>query len=242
MRKTVESPFAYATSDQQYSGLLMQPADKNPAVAVVLLPDWRGQSQLARNHARDLIEMDCLVVIADLYGDGFNPDSPDQVGPMVKQLLDHRDKGVAALAACIATLRKRIRPDLTVFCLGYSAGGMIALDYGRSGADVAGIILCSALLKTAEAGKPARIKAPVLVLQGTQDVVSPMAVITAVVKEMDEAGNDFRFELYGQTHHAFDNPEAGIDPNARLVYSPQSARDAKRAIAKFLTGSIRSQD
>jgi dienelactone hydrolase len=43
-----------------------------------------------------------------------------------------------------------------------------------------------------------------------------------------------RWELYGQTHHAFDNPEAGTDPNARLVYSPDSARRARQAIAAFL--------
>ncbi|AMP15721.1 dienelactone hydrolase family protein [Collimonas pratensis] len=61
-----------------------------------------------------------------------------------------------------------------------------------------------------------------------------MDVVNAVIKEMDEAGNDFRFELYSQTHHAFDNPEAGTDPTARLVYSPSSAARARLAIAEFL--------
>jgi CYTH domain-containing protein len=58
-----------------------------------------------------------------------------------------------------------------------------------------------------------------------------METIAAVVAEMDSAGNDVRFELYTQTHHAFDNPDAGSDPNARLVYSPTSARRAMAAIA-----------
>ena len=35
-----------------------------------------------------------------------------------------------------------------------------------------------------------------------------------------------------------DNPEAGADPNARLVYSPASARRAKTAIASFLNEVI----
>jgi dienelactone hydrolase len=111
---------------------------------------------------------------------------------------------------------------------------MVALDYGRSGADIAGIIVCSALLKTATPGMDSRIRAPLLILQGTQDQVSPMETIKAVVEEMDKAGNNVRLELYGQTHHAFDNPEAGTDPNARLVYSPSSARLARQAIAAFL--------
>jgi dienelactone hydrolase len=157
-----------------------------------------------------------------------------QVGEMVRRLIENRDRGVEALTACVAALRARVRAGVPIFCLGYSAGGMVALDYGRSGAELTGIIVASALLKTAAPGAPARIKCPVLILQGTQDQVSPMEVITSLVSEMDAAGNNFRLELYGQSHHAFDNPEVGTDPNARLVYSPAAATRSRRAIAEFL--------
>ena len=234
MTHIVEAALDYTADEQRYSGLLLKVPDSVPKAAVALLPDWRGQSSLARDHANYLVALGCTVAIADLYGDGFNPDSPDQVGSMVKRLIEHRVQGVAGLAACIGRLQQEVPAGTPALCLGYSAGGMIALDYGRSGAEIAGIILCSALLKTAAQGMDTRIRAPVLVLQGTQDQVSPMETIAAVVTEMDKAGNDVRFELYSQTHHAFDNPEAGTDPNARLVYSPNSARLARQAIARFL--------
>jgi dienelactone hydrolase len=234
MPQITETPLPYVDGEKQYVGLLMSTADQEATVAVVLLPDWRGQSALALDHARYLVQRGCVVVIADLYGDGFSPSDPDQVGPMVKRLLDHRDEGVKALHACIEATKLHLRGDMSVYCLGYSAGGMIALDYGRSGADVAGIIVCSALLKTAAPGMSTRIAAPVLLLQGTQDVVSPMDVVGALIKEMDDAGNDFRFELYGQTHHAFDNPDAGTDSAARLVNSPRAAERARLAIAEFI--------
>ncbi|MDL2408857.1 dienelactone hydrolase family protein [Rhizobium calliandrae] len=234
MSDTSETEFHYAVGEKHYCGLLLRILGGQAKAAMVLLPDWRGQSALARDHAGHLLALGCVVSIADLYGDGFNPESPDQVGPMVRQLMDNRDQGVAALAACVERLRQEVPAGTPVLCLGYSAGGMVALDYGRSGADVAGIILCSALLKTAAEGMDTRIRAPVLILQGTQDQVSPMESIAALVTEMDVAGNDVRFNLYSQTHHAFDNPEAGTDPNARLVYSPTSARRAKEAIASFL--------
>jgi dienelactone hydrolase len=237
MSSIIETSLPYAVDASQHLGLLMSAADRQPTAAVVLLPDWRGQSGLAREHARYLVQHDCVVAIADLYGAGFSPTDPNQVGPMVKQLLDHRDKGVQALHACVEAMRVHVPSGVPIFCLGYSAGGMIALDYGRSGANVAGIIVCSALLKTAEKGMSTRIAAPLLLLQGTQDVVSPMEVVNAVIAEMDEAGNNFRLELYGQTHHAFDNPEAGTDPTARLVYSPNAAERARRAIVEFLLES-----
>jgi dienelactone hydrolase len=234
MNDGAETTIDYAAGGQRYRGLLLRPSAGQAKYAVVLLPDWRGQSPLARDHARHLVMLGCTVVIADLYGDGFTPERPDQVGPMVQRLLEHRLEGVEGLAACVARLRQELPAATPVVCLGFSAGGMVALDYGRSGADVAGIILCSALLKTAAPGMDTRIRAPVLVLQGTQDQVSPMGTIAEVVAEMDRAGNDVRFELYSQTHHAFDNPEAGTDPNARLVYSPRSAQRARQAIERFL--------
>lgn len=236
MSKIIETPLPYMAGEHQHVGLLLRADDRQPTAGVALLPDWRGQSGLARDHALYLVQQGCVVAIADLYGDGFSPEDPSQVGPMVKRLLDHRDEGVKALHACIEAMRLHLGPNVPVYCLGYSAGGVVALDYGRSGANVAGIVVCSALLKTAVPGMPTRIAAPVLVLQGTQDMVSPMDVVNAVIKEMDEAGNDFRFELYGQTHHAFDNPEAGTDPTARLVYSPRAAARARLAIAEFLRG------
>lgn len=227
--------FDYAAGEQHYVGKLYNSSAAAPIVAIVLLPDWRGQSALARDHAEYLVELGCIVAVADLYGDGFNPDSPEQVGPMVKRLLENRTQGVEALAACVARLQQEVSSETPVICLGYSAGGMIALDYARSGANVAGIILCSALLKTTAPGMGTRISAPVLILQGTQDQVSPMETINSVIAEMDGAGNDVRFELYSQTHHAFDNPEAGTDPTARLVYSSRSAYRARNAIANFVS-------
>ena len=232
MADLVEQKLFYSAENVDYAGLLLQARGREPRATVVLLPDWRGQSGLARDHAHYLVKLNCAVVIADLYGGGLSPTDPNQVGPMVKRLVENRESGVKALQACVDVLKEQLR--LPIFCLGYSAGGMIALDYGRSGAKIAGIILCSALLKNAEQGKNTKTASPVLILLGTQDVVSPMSVINDVIAEMDRAGNNFRFELYGQTHHAFDNPEAGMDPNARLVYSPSSAKRARRAIAEFI--------
>jgi dienelactone hydrolase len=226
--------FEYSVDGQRYLGTLYPSPAAAPVAAIVLLPDWRGQGALARDHAGHLTGLGCTVVVADLYGDGFNPDRPEQVGPMVKRLLENRADGVKALAACVTRLREEVAPGTPVICLGYSAGGMIALDYARSGAGIAGVVLCSALLKTAAPGSDTRIAAPVLILQGTQDQVSPMETIDAVIAEMDAAGNDVRLELFSQTHHAFDNPEAGTDPTARLVYSARSARRARQSIAHFI--------
>lgn len=173
----------YFVGNRRYSGLIVRSTPQEPVALAVLLPDWRGQSPLAREHADFLASLGCTVLIADLYGDGFIPDSPDQVGPLVQRLLQHRSEGVEALAAAVDRLREESSRNIPIICLGYSAGGMVALDYGRSGARISGIILCSALLKTAEAGMSTKIFPSVLVLQGTQDQVSDVGVIADVIAE-----------------------------------------------------------
>ena len=112
--------FDYSVGEQRYVGALYNGSVAAPTAAIALLPDWRGQSALAGEHAEYLVGIGCTVAIADLYGDGFNPDSPEQVGPMVKRLLENRAHGVAALAACVARLRQEVAPETPVICLGYS--------------------------------------------------------------------------------------------------------------------------
>lgn len=154
---------------------------------------------------------------------------------MVQHLLDHRAESVAALSAAVAALRQTAgTPAHPVIVVAFSAGAVAALDYGRRTREPAAIVVCSGLLQTAQPGTPIQIDAPVLLVQGTQDEVSPIPVVASLVQEADAAGNDMRVILLSQTHHAYDNPEAGTDPTARLVYSPRSAARAREAIAAVL--------
>jgi dienelactone hydrolase len=224
---------SYWAGDRRYVGTFV-PAVAEPRAVTVLLPDWRGRSTLALDHADHLASVGCAVLVADLYGEGLNPSDPEQVGPMVQHLLTHRADGVAALSAAVAALRQEAGPTLPVVTVGFSAGAVAALDHARRIREVAAVGICSGLLKTAEPQTPTRVEAPVLLVQGTQDEVSPMATIADLVAEADAAGNDVRLLLLSQTHHAYDNPEVGTDPAARLVYSSRSAARMRRALTELV--------
>jgi hypothetical protein len=45
---TIETEFHYAVDDKRYRGLFLRAPGGQAKAAVVLLPDWRGQSALAR--------------------------------------------------------------------------------------------------------------------------------------------------------------------------------------------------
>ena len=70
--------------------------------------------------------------------------------------------------------------------------------------------------------------------KGVRKASVGQAPLVRLVAEMNAAGNDSRLELYGQSHHAFDNADAGTDPKARLVHSPAAAARSRRSITEVL--------
>jgi dienelactone hydrolase len=115
MLELVESRIHYANAGRQYKGLLLERQGARISCAVVVLPDWRGISRLARDHAQFLVELGSTVVIADVYGNGFSPTDQNQVGSLVKQLIEHREEGMAAPSSCVSAMRERVGSDVSSF-------------------------------------------------------------------------------------------------------------------------------
>ncbi len=235
MRSSPEQALDYEVAGQHYRGVFVaRAAGTPPRAGIMVVPDWRGLSPFARQEAQQLSRAGFDVALVDLYGDGLYADDERQASSLLKGLIENRTLGVARMQACMAALQRQLPANTKIAIQAYSIGGMVSLDFGRSGASLAGLVLCSALLKPAGEGQPTRIQAPVLALHGTRDVVCPGEMVQELIKEMDGAGNDFQIVLYGQTHHAFYNPLAGTDPTARLVYSEASDKASREEIARFL--------
>ena len=228
-------PYEDGAADQAFRGLYVRHQSGTGARAgLMIVPDWRGLSPFVREQAQRFARSGYDVAVVDLYGNGLYAQDEARAAALLKGLIEYRSTGVARMHACLAAFRKRLGDSPDVIVLGYSVGGMVSLDFGRSAAPLAGIVLCSALLKTAADGDSARIGAPVLALHGSRDVVCPGPMVQELVDEMDRAGNDFRIVLYGRTHHAFYNPLAGTDPSARLVYSEASDKASTEEIVRFI--------
>ena len=112
------------------------------------LPDWRGRSHLALAHAAHLAGLGCTTLVADLYGEGYNPTDSDQVSPLVQQLLGHRARASRPCPRPSPHLRETTgQPALPVIVVAFSAGAVAALDHGRRTQEAAAIVICSGLLQ-----------------------------------------------------------------------------------------------
>jgi dienelactone hydrolase len=106
------------------------------------------------------------------------------------------------------------------------------LDLARSGADVKGVVSFHGLLQAPQNTPPHPIKAKILALHGYDD---PMVTPDAVMhfgNEMTEKKVNWELNMYGNTMHAFTNPDAN-DPSFGTVYNKQADTRSWIAMRNF---------
>lgn len=198
---------------------------------VLVVPEWWGLNDYARERTRELAAAGYVAFAADMYGGGRTT----------------RDKNEAAEWSKAASLRLR---ELTrsafdqlahsprvdparLGAIGFCFGGTSVLELAYSGADVKAVVSLHGHLT-----RPAKddlIHASILVLQGTADPMAPMADINALVQSYEARPRlDWSLSLYGHAQHAFTNPAADSYGIQGVAYNATAARRAWSQTRRFL--------
>ena len=209
---------------------------KRPGVLVV--HEWWGHNDYARQRARMLAELGYTALAVDMYGDGRTADHPETAGKFSGEIR----KNMPAMQARFNAARKLLAAHPTVDAkrigaIGYCFGGSVVLEMARSGADLAGVVSFHGALATEHPAKPGKVKARVLVLNGEADPFVSAASIAAFKKEMDSAKVNYRFVNYPGAKHAFTNPGAtalGEKFNLPLVHNPAADNASWTEMQGFL--------
>lgn len=204
-----------------------------PRPLVTVSHAWRGRSQFENGKAEQLAELGYAGFAIDVYGAGVMGSSVEENRALMTPLVEDRAEllarlraGVAAGAAHDAVDRSRIA------AMGYCFGGLCALDLARSGDDLAGVISLHGLL-TPPSWPVTDVKAKVLVLHGWDDPMARPDTVLALSDELSRAGADWQLVAYGNTLHAFTNPEAN-DRDFGTVYDADADRRSWLALRHFL--------
>jgi dienelactone hydrolase len=119
------------------------------------------------------------------------------------------DRGVRIMTAGLEVLLGDKRADPSkVVVIGYCYGGTLALEFGRSGADLKAIVCFYAGLVTPRPSASSNIRGSVLVCTGSEDPYVPLAMRQAFEEEMTAAGVDWQVNVYGGAKHNFSNPDS----------------------------------
>lgn len=226
--KLETEPIVYRDGDDTLTGFLAIDAErggKRPGVLVV--HGGGGLDDHARGRARRFAEAGFVVFACDMYGEGVTGNR-ERIMRHIGELRASRDAIVRRVQAAIDILSARPEIDGRMAAVGYCFGGMIALEYARSGASIGGVVSVHGPLQTATPATPSSIQARLLVCHGALDPHVPMSHVTAFAEEMKTAGADYQLIVYGNAMHGFTHETAtGQQPG--VLYDAQT--DARSSVA-----------
>ncbi len=206
--------------------------ERRPGVLVV--HEWWGLNQHARNQAKRLAEAGYVSFALDMFGKGKVTTHPDQAEAFVAEATKDPATTMARFNAGLEQLKQDPHVDpKRVGAIGYCFGGAVVLSAARSGADLDAVATFHGAMPQPAPVKKGAVKAKGLILAGGSDPMVPQDAIARFVNEMKSAGTDVRVVTYPGAKHSFTNPDADKSGVPGLQYNAQADKESWAEMLKF---------
>jgi len=243
MANITEVPVTYKDGDTSLKGYVaFDEAKQGKRPGIVVLHEWWGITQHARDEARYFAGLGYTAIVADLYA-GKLADNPTDAGTYMNGLFGTEGLAKRRFDAALGELKRHPTVDAArLGTSGYCMGGAIALAMARAGEPLKAVATFHAANLAAGApAKPGQIKGRVLVLNGADDPFVKPEAIAAFKKEMEDAGVTYKFVNYAGAVHAFTNPaatERGEKYKLPLRYDAAVDKQSKAEAAKWFADAF----
>lgn len=206
-----------------------------PRPGVMVAHAWAGRSELEDNKAVELAKLGYAGFALNLYGKGVLGGGTDENALLMQPFLDDRPMLQRRLLLSLDLMRDQPEVDESkLAAIGFCFGGLCVLDIARTGVDIAGVVSFHGLFGTPGNTSGNKIKASILLLHGWDDPMATPESVVALGEELTSMGADWQLHGYGNTMHAFTNPQAN-DPKMGTVYDASAERRSWTAMQNFLT-------
>jgi dienelactone hydrolase len=205
-----------------------------PRPGVMVSHAWAGRGELEDGKAIALAELGFAGFALNLYGKGVQGTSTEENAALMQPFLDDREMLQQRLLLSLNTMREQPEVDAgKVAAIGFCFGGLCVLDLARTGEDLAGVVSFHGLFGSPGNTAGNTIRAKVLACHGWDDPMATPDQVLGLAEEMTGQGADWQLHAYGNTMHAFTNPEAN-DPGFGTVYNERADRRSWAAMTNFL--------
>lgn len=201
---------------------------KRPGVLVI--HEWWGLNDYARQRAKMLAELGYVAFAADMYGDNKVSIHARDAKGWMEQITANVDAWQQRAALGLDQLKASGMVDADkLAAMGYCFGGATVMQMVYADMDLKGVVSFHGSLPPASPAQVAVLKASaskpkVLVAHGDADSFIPADRITAYKTALTEAGVDWEMDIYANTKHGFTNPDAASFGMDALAYSPEADR------------------
>src|SRR5262245_28284349 len=225
----------YKQGDTVLQGFLAwNDAAKGRRPGVLVVHEWWGHNEHARNQAKRLAQSNYVAFALDMYGKGKVATHPKDAEAFMTEATKDPAVLVARFNAALDLLKKdpHVDPE-KVAAIGYCFGGGVVLNMARSGADLDAVVTFHGALTATTPAAKGSVKPRILVLTGADDPMVPPSLVEDFRKEMDAAGARYQVISYPGAKHSFTNPGAAKAGMDALAYNADADRKSWAEMLKF---------
>jgi carboxymethylenebutenolidase len=199
------------------SGYLSLPEGGGKKPAVVVIHEWYGLNDFAKNKADGFAKQGWVALAVDLYR-GKVATNADTAHQLMRGLPD--DRALADMKAAVAYLRSRSDVDAArVASVGWCMGGGLSLALALGEPTLSGAVIYYGRLVT-DPATIASLKVPLLGNFGGLDQGIPVKDVQAFEATAKKDGKSVDFKIYPDAGHGFASSK---DPD---TYRAADAKDA----------------
>jgi dienelactone hydrolase len=198
---------------------------KGPRPAVIVVHDYWGLNDYARERADQLAALGYTAFAVDLYGGGRVGAHPEDARAMMAEVRANVETWRGRANAALAALRKEAEADpARVAAIGYCFGGATVLQMLYSGADLKAAVSFHGALPPADSTQAISRKTKILILHGADDPHVPPESVAKFKAPLDAAKIPYTFVAYPGAVHSFTVKVAGDDPKKGSAYNAEADR------------------
>lgn len=230
----VEREIEYEEGGNIYQGIIVyEDSDPSAKPGILISHAWGGQGKFESNKAKLLAEQGYVGFALDVYGKGKRGSGPEENAGLMTPLLEDRPQLQSRMVAALNTFRSIPEVDENkIAAMGFCFGGLCVLDLARTGEALQGVISLHGFFTPPGNLDSKNIKAKVLAIHGYDDPMVPPESIDELATEMSTTGVDWQIHAYGNTKHAFTNPNAN-DHDRGTVYNEDADRRSWQSCLNF---------
>jgi dienelactone hydrolase len=209
-------------------------AAKGKQPGVIVVHEWWGHNEHARNQAIRLAKAGYVGFALDMYGKGKLTTHPADAQAFATEATKDPQVVKARFLAALDVLKQdpHVDPE-RVAAIGYCFGGGIVLAMARQGVDLDAVVSFHGSIATQQPAAPGAVKARLLVLNGEDDGMVTAEQIAAFKKEMTAADAKFEFVNLPHAKHSFTNPDADKVGMPALAYNADADKASWDAMLKL---------
>jgi dienelactone hydrolase len=234
----VTKPVAYEQGGVKLEGYLAY-NDATTALrpGVLVVPEWWGLTEFAKDRARQLAQLGYVALAVDMYGAGVTTTDPKKAGELAGQFYGKPLMAERAQAALDQLLKTGLVDEKKVAAIGFCFGGAVCQALAYNGAPLAGIVSFHGSLLPASPEAAAKNHAKFLICHGALDPFTSPEAVSTFKKSLDDGKIDYQFVYYSGAVHAFTNPGADALSAANglkgIGYNEPAARRSWQLMQQF---------